>query len=265
MFYLITGSSQGIGYQIAKDLYKQKKKLILCSRKTNKIKKEFIKNCFCLNSDFQKINDIKNIKKFIQKKKIKLSAIISCHGLLGEPIDIFDINKKNWWNIFHTNFTSNLNIIDQLFPFIKKKKYSNIIFFSGGGVFTTWPKFSAYSISKTALVKYSENLSEELYKNKIIINCIAPGFINTNIHKKNYKLLKKLNLKYKQELKKNKNSKPNFKNVVELLNFILKNKNMKLSGKTISANFDKWRTDINFIKNTQKLNNSLMITRSNIN
>ena len=55
-------------------------------------------------------------------------------GIIGSPIDIFDIKEKNkWQKIFETNFNSNLNLIRYLLPFIKKKSFSKIIFFSGGG------------------------------------------------------------------------------------------------------------------------------------
>ena len=93
------------------------------------------------------------------------------------------------------------------------------------------------------MVRYSENLAEELKNQKIIVTCLAPGFINTKIHQENFLKLNKLNKKYRDELKKkSKNTEPNFKNIVELTNYVLKTKNMLISGKTISANYDPWRS-----------------------
>lgn len=265
MFYLITGASQGIGYEISKLLYRNNNKLILCSRKVNHLKKKFKKNTLLIPSDLTKIKDIKKIKKKLIKEKIKIKTIISCHAELGEPVCIFEKkNKKKWLNIFETNFISNINLIYELMPLIIKNDYSKIIFFSGGGVFTTWPKFSSYSVSKTALVKYMENLSSELKEFKIIVNAIAPGFLNTNIHKRNIKKLKNLNERYKDELRKNKNKKPNFKNVKGLIQFLINNKNINLSGKTISANFDKWKDKKKFLMKLSKYENSLQIIRRNI-
>ena len=263
MKYIIIGSSQGIGFEIAKSLEK-KNNLILCSRKKNiYFNKTFKKHNF-VKVDATKIKDIKMLSKKLRSEKIKLDGAIFCQGLLGPPIDIIDKKKtKLWKKIFDTNFTSNLFLIRYLLPFLKKKSFSKIIFFSGGGAFNSWPKFSAYSVSKTALVRFSENLAEELKKDKIVVTCLAPGFINTKIHKYNYSRLKYLNKKYRDELKKNREKDPDYKNIIELTNYVLRKKNMTITGKTISANFDKWRMN-SFISNLRKDTKNLTLTRKNI-
>ncbi len=263
MKYIIIGSSQGIGFEIAKSLEK-KNNLILCSRKKNIYFDNMSKNNDFIKTDVTKINDIKKLSKKLKSKKVKLDGAIFCQGLLGPPMNIFDGGKnKLWKKIFDTNFTSNLFLIRNLLPFLKKKSFSKIIFFSGGGAFNTWPKFSAYSVSKTALVRFSENLAEELKKDKIIVTCLAPGFINTKIHKNNYSRLKDLNRNYKEELKKNRTKEPNFKNIIELTNYVLKSKSMNISGKTISANFDVWRSN-SFISKLKKNKTNLTLIRKNI-
>jgi len=263
MNYIIIGASQGIGFEISKSLEK-KNKLILCSRKKNKYFDKFSKNISFIKTDVTKTEDIKKLYKYLKNKKIKLDGAILCQGLLGSPINIYDKSRtKQWQKIFDTNFTSNLSLVRYILPFIKKKNYSKIIFFSGGGVFNTWPKFSAYSISKTALVRFAENLADEVKNEKIIVTCLAPGFINTNIHKENYSKLKILNKKYRDELINNFKRKPNFKNILGLTNFILGNKNINLSGRTISANFDPWKSK-SFNSKLKKDENLFKLVRQNL-
>ena len=263
MKYIIIGSSQGIGLEIAKSLGK-KNNLILCSRKKNIYLNNKLNKHEYIKTDVTKISDIRKLYKKLKSRKLKLDGAIFCQGLLGSPIDIIDKTKiKKWNKIFDTNFTSNLLLIRYILPFIKKKSFSKIIFFSGGGAFNTWPKFSAYSVSKTALVRFSENLADELKKHKIIVTCLAPGFINTKIHKGNYSRLESLNKKYKDELKKNKTKEPNFDNIIGLTNYVIKSKNMSISGKTISANFDNWKSKF-FISKLLKDRKNLTLLRKNI-
>ena len=149
------------------------------------------------------------------------------------------------------------------YPLIKKNNFSNIIFFSGGGSFNEWNKFSSYSCSKTALVRMVENLAVELLDKKIMVNCIAPGFIPTAIHDKNFKNLSKLNKKYKYELIKKYKNRKKFNKVISLANFLLDTKKIYLTGRTLSANFDKWYSK-KFLTEIKKNNNFLKLRRENI-
>ena len=253
MNYVVIGTSQGIGREIANSLSK-KNKLILCSRNIKSVKKNFSgsKHLF-LKFDANSLKDINKLLKLVKAKFGKLDGIICCQGFLGEPENIYDYDVDRWFKIFNLNFKSNFIIINKLLKLVKKNEFSKIIFFSGGGAFNTFEKFSAYSVAKTALVRFAENLALELRKYKIIVNCIAPGFMKTNIHNEGLKKMKKLPKAYKAQLQKNMKSKPDFKKVVGLVNFIIKTKSMDISGRTISANWDKWngKKFIEFLKNNK--------------
>ena len=253
MKYVIIGASQGIGREIANSL-SEKNKLILCSRNITSVKKIFLegKHSF-LKFDANSSKDIDKLYKLVKNKFGTLDGIICCQGFLGEPENIYDYDIDKWFKIFNLNFKSNLIIINKLLKLVKKNQFSKIIFFSGGGAFNTWEKFSAYSVAKTALVRFAENLALELKKYKIVVNCIAPGFMKTNIHNESLKKMKKLPKAYKSQLQNNMKSKPDFRKVVGLINFIIKTKSIDISGRTISANWDKWsgKNFIKFLKNNK--------------
>ena len=262
MNYIITGSSQGIGFEVSKIL-ENGNNLLLCSRKKNNYF-DNKKNVKYLKLDVNEKKDLIKLKNYLKINKISLNGVIFSHGLLGTPMTSYNLTKATKWKkIFDTNFTSSVNLIRYIVPFIKKKNYSKIIFFSGGGAFNAWPIFSAYSVAKTALVRFAENLADELKNQKIIVTCLAPGFINTDIHKLNYLKLNQLNKKYKKELIQNKNKKPNFENIIKLVSYTLQNKNMNLSGKTISANYDPWGSKL-FLNKLKKNNRLLTLARINL-
>ena len=72
-------------------------------------------------------------------------------------------------------------MIKKILPHFKKNNSGKIIQFSGGGASSTFPFFSPYSISKTAIVRFVENLSKEIEGSNIAINAIAPGPVNTRM------------------------------------------------------------------------------------
>ena len=66
---------------------------------------------------------------------------------------------------------------------IKKKNKGKIIQLSGGGAASPLPLISSYAVSKAAIVRFVENLSEEVKNYNIDINAIAPGPLNTGMLK----------------------------------------------------------------------------------
>lgn len=55
--------------------------------------------------------------------------------------------------------------------------------FSGGGATAPLPRFDAYAASKAAVARLSENLAVELAGAGVRVNCVAPGFVATDIHR----------------------------------------------------------------------------------
>jgi 3-oxoacyl-[acyl-carrier protein] reductase len=53
---------------------------------------------------------------------------------------------------------------------------------SGGGAATPFPRFTAYAVSKAALVRFTETLAQEVAAHNIQVNAVAPGFVATRLH-----------------------------------------------------------------------------------
>lgn len=57
-----------------------------------------------------------------------------------------------------------------------------VVSFSGGGATTPLPRFDAYATSKAAVARLSENIAIELADDGVRVNCVAPGFVATEMH-----------------------------------------------------------------------------------
>ena len=101
--------------------------------------------------------------------------------------------------------------------------------------------FSAYSLSKVALVKLSEILSKEFINKNIRINIISPGIIKSKMTQKI--LTSKRNLVDRKEIKKIKKyikfNNKTINKIYFLIKFLNSNKGKKISGKMISSMWDK--------------------------
>lgn len=266
MNIIISGASSGIGLYLSRAFSNSNDNQIflITSKKktknelTNKIqKKKNIKIVTCDYSNFKNIIQIiPLIKKFFKRKKIDL--LINNAGTYGEINKFTECNFKSWIQCININFLSHIFLIKKVMKFINNKN-GCIINITGGGAQKATKYQSAYSVSKTAMARFTENLALELKDSGINCYGVAPGILNTDIHKNYINKLKKF--KEKNELntilKVLKNNKNDPKKIFNCISKIYKHKPSHLSGKIISAQFD----NIDKLINLKNISNDLFKLR----
>jgi NAD(P)-dependent dehydrogenase (short-subunit alcohol dehydrogenase family) len=264
MNILITGGSSGIGKYLAEALSK-KNTIITCSRSNKKLfftKKNInITNYFC---DISNENSVINFAKELKIKKI--DVIINCAGTYGGIGKFYNIEFNSWKKAIETNFFGIYLICKHFLKFFKKSKIKKIINFSGGGAFNAFPNYSSYATSKAAVVRFTETIAVELKSKKISANCIAPGFVATNIHKETIRSGPQKSGKkfYNTTLKNLKSNSTPLEKIYKCVNFLISKKAKLLNGKTISVNFDPWN-EKKFQKNIKIIKNTDVLTMRRIN
>ena len=174
---LITGSSKGIGFAIAKKFGEIGYKVILNGRNSKKLikAKKKIANSFIEQGDLSSEKECNKIIKNIIKKHKKLDVLV-CNIGNGSP----RFNKSNynkWISYFNDNFFSAVNIIEQSKKYLAKTKGSIICISSICGIEIIKNAPVEYSVAKSALNSYVKLISMSLGSKKIRINAIAPGNI----------------------------------------------------------------------------------------
>ena len=140
---------------------------------------------------------------------------------------------------------------------MKINNFGRIINLSGGGATKPMPMYSAYSASKSAIVRLTECMAEELSDYDIRVNSIAPGFLATDIHKSSLAAGKNLLGDYYDFTVKNlKNGDENIRHAVDLVD-LMSSTECTFNGKLISAIFDDWRK----IQNSEKLSKDMFTLR----
>lgn len=183
MNIVITGASRGIGYQVAK-LFSENKnhKIIAISRNKenlDKLQKEsdnIISIPFDLNS-----NQYGELINQISSSIDKIDILINNAGyLINKPFKDISHNEMN--DIFNVNFFSVALLIQNLLPVMNIN--SHIVNIGSMGGFqgsSKFPGLSVYSASKAALANLSECLAEELKDQKISVNCLSIGSVQTEM------------------------------------------------------------------------------------
>ncbi len=189
------------------------------------------------------INNISNLDT--------IDALLFFTAEFGEVNEFFDLNQANFMHTLNVNFFSQMQIISQLVK-LGKIKNTKIILSGGGGASSDLPKFLPYALSKTLIVKFAEVASNDLKQFNSSINVIAPGLMNSpltqNIIKK-YE--QKIPIEFYSKLESTIGSGvDSIQHAVSLLNFLLLELPLSVTGHYISAQWDQWK----ILRNIQNLN-----------
>lgn len=265
---VITGGGSGIGAEIAKLLGKDGHSVAICGRRENRLREvaEIDKDIIYFVCDVSKEEDVKSFVNFVKNRFGYVDVVINCAGVFGD-IGRFDTtSSRKWKKTFEINTYGIYLITKHFLPLLLKSDMKKIINFSGGGAFSPFPNYSAYAVSKTAAVRFSENIAVELADLGVRVNCIAPGFVATELHDDTLKAgRKKAGKQYELTKKKLKErSGTPIDRVVECVKFLISDESNELTGKTISANFDRWNMK-EFGESIDEINSSELYTLRRIN
>ena len=159
-----------------------------------------------------------------------------------EPIGLFtDCDFDEWANSIQVNFTNQLRIVKRLIP---ARNMDNILgpcvlFFAGGGTNTATVNYSAYTISKIALIKMCELLDAEIPDVRFTI--VGPGWVRTKIHQETLEAGELAGENYeKTNYKLNSDKLTPMNDVLDCCEWLISSPREVVSGRNFSASFDKW-------------------------
>lgn len=177
---IITGTSRGIGYELALQLAKSGHQVLAVSRKTPQ---ELIENpnITCLSIDISNFDELLQVENFISQTWKKVDVLIHNAGsLLHKPFT--QITSEEFQNIYKVNVFAVAELTKICIPFMAKG--SHVVSISSMGGIQGSLKFaglSAYSSSKGALITLSELLAEEYKEQGIAFNVLALGAVQTEM------------------------------------------------------------------------------------
>lgn len=185
---MITGAASGIGRHFAVTLAKMGCNLILIDKNNEKLDKTKI---ICSKYDvtivtiYSDISINKNIEEAIalaKKNFTKVDLFINSAGVGGVHKDILEFTENDWDNIIDTNLKAAFFICQAIAKWmIETSTPGKIINISSAAAYHTTTIRSIYSISKIGVESLTRNLALSLSQHGINVNCIAPGFVETEL------------------------------------------------------------------------------------
>ena len=176
---LITGSSKGIGFYIAKKFVNLGAIVTINSSNKNNLNlaKNKISNSslHTLKFDLSNKNNFKKILKSAHKIMGGLDILICNLGFSKASGAIGGEKYDDWMKSLKYNLISSTQLIVESKKYLKKSKNPNIVCIGSIAGSITMNAPVSYSSSKAALIHFVKNQSKLLSKNNIRINMISPG------------------------------------------------------------------------------------------
>lgn len=177
---IISGTSRGIGYELALLFANEGHKVLAISRKTPQALLEN-KNVTCLSVDLAEENDLQKVSDFLSSTWKKVDAIVHNAGaLVLKPFA--ETTSTDFERVYKVNVFGVASLTRIALPYLNPG--SHVVTISSMGGIQGSMKFaglSAYSSSKGAVITLSELLSEEFKERGISFNVLALGSVQTEM------------------------------------------------------------------------------------
>ena len=177
---IITGTSRGIGYELALQFANAGHQVLAISRNTPQTLMEH-PNVSCLSLDISVAEDLIQVEKFIAHTWKKVDVLLHNAGsLLHKPFD--QISTEEFQSVYKVNVFAVAELTKICIPFMQKGSHV-VTISSMGGIqgSTKFAGLAAYSSSKGAVITLSEVLAEEYKERGIAFNVLALGAVNTEM------------------------------------------------------------------------------------
>ncbi len=223
----ISGASRGIGKSMAKHFAKSNFNVVGTSRNNFKFDDD-LENLLPLKLDVTSRNDVKNCFDELKSKNLLPDILINNAGITADQL-FLRMSDDDWDDVINTNLTGTFNLTKIFLKNMIKNKFGRIINISSISGLMGNPGQVNYSSSKAALNGFTKSLAKEVGSRNITVNCVAPGFIDTDMtsyigENERNEILKKIPL--------NKFGSP--EDISKLVMFLMSDEASYITGQTIS-------------------------------
>ena len=184
---MITGATRGIGKQIALTLANEGYNIVLNYRTENDELKQ-LKNeieskkvkCLTVQGDVTNFEDCKQMIERAIKEFGKIDVLVNNAGITKDML-LARMKEEDFKQVIDVNLVGTFNMTKNVISYMMKARNGRIINISSVVGIAGNAGQTNYSASKAGIIGFTKSLAKEVASRNILVNAVAPGFIETNM------------------------------------------------------------------------------------
>ena len=184
---MITGATRGIGKQIALTLANEGFNIVLNYRTENDELKQ-LKNeieskkvkCLTVQGDVTNFEDCKQMIESAIKEFGKIDVLVNNAGITKDML-LARMKEEDFKQVIDVNLVGTFNMTKNVISYMMKARNGKIINISSVVGIAGNAGQTNYSASKAGIIGFTKSLAKEVASRNILVNAVAPGFIETNM------------------------------------------------------------------------------------
>ena len=184
---LITGATRGIGKQIALTLAKEGYDIAINYRKENEdlenTKKELAEigvEVLAVQGDVSNYEDCERFVKQVIEKFGHIDVLVNNAGITRDSL-LIRMKEEDFKQVVDTNLGGTFNVTKNVISYMMKAHSGRLINISSVVGVAGNAGQTNYSASKAGIIGFTKSLAKEVASRNILVNAIAPGFIETDM------------------------------------------------------------------------------------
>lgn len=184
---IITGGGRGIGEAITLAFAREGARLAIASRTQTELEhvaaqiREMSGQVQVIRTDVSRRDDVLRLVEITLTTYGQIDTLVNAAGVYGPIGRMWETDVDEWLEAVHINLFGTFLCCHAVLPHMISRRQGKIINFSGGGATSPLPRFTAYGVSKTANVRLTETLAQEVKEFNIQVNAVAPGAVDTRL------------------------------------------------------------------------------------
>ena len=234
---LVTGSTRGIGRAIAEEFAKHGANVIVSGtvkERAEEVAKELAEKygvkTLGVGMDVSDPQSVEDAFKEINAAFGGVDILVNNAGITRDTL-FLRMKPEDWQRVLDVNLTGTFLVTKQVVRYMTKKRWGRIINISSVVGFTGNVGQVNYATTKAGLIGFTKSLAKELAPRNVLVNAVAPGFIETDMTET---LKEKIKEEYRKQIPLGRFGKP--EEVARVVLFLASPMADYITGETIHVN-----------------------------